>query len=72
MLSPVREGKRTPLVCPDCGCRLNLVTLNQVISFAHHFGVDVLGGEYDARGCKCPSIGKTWMVDSDKVRHLTV
>lgn len=68
MLKPIREGKLAPLVCPECGCRLNFVTFDVDTSFAHHFtGEEV---ERDARGCSCPKIGVVWSVPTEKIQHL--
>jgi hypothetical protein len=67
MLSAVRDGKLTPLVCPHCGCRLNFVTAFDT-AFAHHFMDDL--NQKDAQGCDCPNIGMVWVVDVSKIEHL--
>lgn len=68
MLKLVRDGKLAPLVCPDCGCRLNLFTMENLYAFACHF----VGAEEarDAKGHICRSIGVVWSVDGDSIQHL--
>lgn len=69
MLTAVREGQKGPLICPECSCRLNVVSLDKETVFAHHFSHDY-DSTRDARGHICSNIGRVWTVDSKKVEHL--
>lgn len=69
MLKAVRDGKKSVLECPDCGCRLNIISFASMMDapaieyddygkFAHHFVGDL--ENTDAKGHKCKSIGRVW------------
>lgn len=72
MLKAIRDGKKAPFECPDCGCRLNIVSFDDVsddevgthkAAFAHHF----MGDEgRDARKHACVSLGKVWSIKGNR------
>ena len=67
MLSTVREGKKVHPTCIDCGCRLNVVTIEDMV-FAHHFAHNYDGAR-DAQNHLCISLGKVWPVISKGTTH---
>lgn len=57
-METVRNGQKVWPYCGECGCRLDIVRIHGDLIFVSHFGP----WDYtDARGCKCPSIGKYWI-----------
>jgi len=71
MLRAVRDGKKGPLVCPTCACRLNVFSYDRDTVVAHHFAHQDEPIR-DAQGHKCKSIGKVWTINSKEVQHLLV
>jgi hypothetical protein len=51
------ETTETVPVCPECKCRLLKVETPLGIVYYEHF---YLTGDFDARGCKCSLLDKTW------------
>jgi len=75
MLKSVRDGKKVPFECPDCGCRLNVFSYDSETVIAHHFtnepiGVIEFGDERDAKGHICKSIGRVWTMPIHTALHL--
>jgi hypothetical protein len=55
----VRDGKKVWPTCPECGCRLDIISLSyEDLILAQHFFDGHL--DKDARGCICPLVNETW------------
>lgn len=55
----VTDGKRRPITCPECGCRLATSVLFEDVAIAFHF-IHEYSTEHDAQGHKCSDIGVVW------------
>ena len=69
MLRAIRDGKKGPLVCPNCGCRLNVFNYDTDTAFAHHFAHPE-ESDKDAQGHKCKNYGNVWTVNPKEILHL--
>jgi hypothetical protein len=67
MLKSVRDGKKVPFECPDCGCRLNVFSYDPETVVAHHYTKE---SNRDAKGHSCKSIGRVWTLPIQSAIHL--
>jgi hypothetical protein len=58
-----RDGQLVWPTCPECGCRLNLIPMDE-FTLCQHFG---LNSKKDARGCTCSLVNKQGWISTDKV-----
>lgn len=79
MLKSIKGGRKAPFECPDCGCRLNVVSFDSLSDdefgshdtyFAHHFMGDF---DRDAKNHLCKSLGAVWTIkgNTGTLKELT-
>lgn len=55
----VTEGKKRPITCPECECRLRIAELFEDVAIAYHF-LHESDPKRDAQSHLCSSIGTVW------------